>query len=88
MWKVKRMNTARIVVPTTADGTGGIAAYLASRSDNPPLPAEPAARWPAIDALVANGEPIRADGADLMAAVLPAGIRAPSLTKTLTKTLK
>jgi pilus assembly protein CpaB len=68
MWKVKRMNTARIVVLTTADGVGGIAAYLANRSDNTPLPAEPVAR--AIDALVAKGEPIKADS---MAAVLPTG---------------
>ncbi len=83
MWKVKRMDTARIVVLTTADITGGIAAYLANRSDNTPLPAEPVVRLPAIDALVAKGEPIRADGADLMAAVPPAGIPAPSLTKTL-----
>jgi Flp pilus assembly protein CpaB len=30
MWKVKRMNTARIVVLTIAVGAGGIAAYLAS----------------------------------------------------------
>jgi hypothetical protein len=85
MWKVKRMDTARIVVLTTADGTSGIAAYLANSSNNTPLPAEPVARLPAIDALVAKGEPIRADGADLTAAVLPAGIRAPSLTKTLTR---
>ena len=83
MWKVKRMNTARIVVLTIADGTGGIAAYLANRSDSTPLPAEPVAQLPAIDARVAKGEPIRADGADLMAAVLPAGMRAPSLTTTL-----
>ena len=32
MWKVKRMNTARIVVLTIAIGAGGIAAYLASGS--------------------------------------------------------
>jgi pilus assembly protein CpaB len=83
MWKVKRMDTARIVVLTTADGTGGIAAYLANRPDSTPLPAGPVARLPAIDALVAKGEPIKADGADLMAPVLSAGIRAPSLTKTL-----
>ncbi len=38
MWKVKRMDTARIVVLT---GTGGIAAYLANRSDNTSLQAEP-----------------------------------------------
>ena len=33
MWKVKRMNTACIVVLTIAIGAGGIAAYLASGSD-------------------------------------------------------
>jgi hypothetical protein len=32
---------------------------------------------------VATREPIKANGADLMAAALPTGIRAPSLTKTL-----
>ena len=36
MWKVKRMNTARIVVLTIAVGAGGVAAYLASGSDNKP----------------------------------------------------
>jgi pilus assembly protein CpaB len=41
MWKVKRMNTARIVVLTIAVGAGGIAAYFASGSGNQPLPAEP-----------------------------------------------
>ena len=40
MWKVKRMNTARIVVPAIAVGAGGIAAYPASGSDKP-LPAAP-----------------------------------------------
>jgi hypothetical protein len=83
MWKVKRMNTARIVVPTAADGIGGIATYLANRSDNTPLAAEPVARLPAIDAFVAKDWPIKADGADMMAAVLPTGIRAPSLTRIL-----
>ena len=34
MWKVKRMNTARIVVLTIAVGVGGIAAWPADRSDN------------------------------------------------------
>ena len=43
MWKVKRMNTARIVVLTIAIGAGGIAAYLASGSDDKPAPA-PAGR--------------------------------------------
>ena len=34
MWKVKRMNTACIVVLTIAIGAGGIAAYLTSGSDH------------------------------------------------------
>jgi hypothetical protein len=34
MWKVKRMNTARIVVLTIAVGAGGIAARPAVASDN------------------------------------------------------
>jgi hypothetical protein len=33
MWKVKRMNRARIVVLTIAIGAGGVAAYLATGSD-------------------------------------------------------
>jgi Flp pilus assembly protein CpaB len=37
MWKVKRMNTARIVVLTIAVGAGGLAACLASGSDRAPL---------------------------------------------------
>ena len=59
MWKVKRMNTACIVVLTIAIGAGGTAAYLASGSDHPS--AAPAALiaqlqtlrrqiWPAITA--------------------------------------
>jgi hypothetical protein len=48
MWKVKRMNTAPIVVLSTADGTGGIAAYLANRTDNKPRPAEPAGQLAAM----------------------------------------
>ena len=36
MWKVKRMNTARIVVLTIAFGAGGIAAYPASGSETRP----------------------------------------------------
>ncbi len=41
MWKVKRMNRARIVVLTAAIGAGGVAAHLASGSDSrlPPLAA-------------------------------------------------
>src|SRR5437899_2623353 len=56
MWKVKRMNTARIVVLTIAIGAGGFAAYLASGSDNKP-PADPVAQLPTVDVLVAKGDP-------------------------------
>ena len=45
MWKVKRMNTACIVVLTIAIGAGGIAAYLASGSAHPfAAPAAPIAQ--------------------------------------------
>jgi len=56
MWKVKRMNTARIVVLAIALGAGGVAAYLASRSDTRPAPAEPAAKLPAVGVLLARFE--------------------------------
>jgi pilus assembly protein CpaB len=57
MWKVKRMNTARIVVLTIAIGAGGIAAYLASGSDNQPAaPAAPVAQLQTVDILVAKGD--------------------------------
>ncbi len=55
MWKVKRMNTARIVVLTIAVGAGGIAAYLASGSDNP-APVQPAAQLQTVDILVAKSD--------------------------------
>ena len=55
MWKVKRMNTARIVVLTIAVGAGGIAAYLASGSDKP-LPTEPVAQMQTVDVLVAKSD--------------------------------
>ena len=55
-WKVKRMNTARIVVLTIAVGAGGIAAYLASGSDNKPLPTEPVAQLQTVDVLVAKSD--------------------------------
>ncbi len=53
MWKVKRMNTARIVVLTIAVGAGGIAAYLASGSDKAP---EPTAQLQTAEILVAKSE--------------------------------
>jgi pilus assembly protein CpaB len=49
------MNTARIVVLTIAVGAGGIAAYLASGSDNKP-PAEPVAQMQTVDVLVAKAD--------------------------------
>jgi pilus assembly protein CpaB len=56
MWKVKRMNTARIVVLTIAIGAGGIAAGLASGSDHQPVAPDPVAELQTIDILVANGD--------------------------------
>jgi pilus assembly protein CpaB len=50
------MNTARIVVLTIALGAGGVAAYLASGSDNKPLPAEPTAQLQTVDVLVARAD--------------------------------
>jgi len=54
MWKVKRMNTARIMVLTIAVGAGGVAAYLASGSDKPP-PA-PVEQLQTVDVLVAKAD--------------------------------
>src|SRR6202165_2086376 len=56
MWKVKRMNTARIVVLTIAVGAGGIAAYLASGSDKPLPPSEPVGHMQTVDVLVAKSD--------------------------------
>ena len=58
MWKVKRMNTARIVVLTIAIGAGGVAAYLVSGSDNSSKPpsAEPVAQLQTVDVLVAKND--------------------------------
>src|SRR6202142_3726022 len=56
MWKVKRMNRARIVVLTIAVGAGGVAAYLASGSDSKPAPAEPVAQLQTVDVLVAKSD--------------------------------
>jgi pilus assembly protein CpaB len=57
MWKVKRMNRARIIVLAIALGAGGVAAYLASGSDSRPTPqAEPVAQLPTVDVLVAKAD--------------------------------
>jgi len=55
MWKVKRMNPARIAVLAVAIVAGGIAAYLVSGSDEKPAPA-PVAQLPTVDVLVAKNE--------------------------------
>jgi len=55
MWKVKRMNTARIVVLTIAVCAGGVAAYLASGSDPKPTAVE-TPQMDTTDVLVARGD--------------------------------
>ena len=55
MWKVKRMNPARIAVLAVAIVAGGIAAYLASGSGEKPGPA-PVAQLQTVDVLVAKNE--------------------------------
>jgi pilus assembly protein CpaB len=55
MWKVKRMNRARIVVLSIALGAGGLAAYLASGSREAAAPA-PVAQLPTVDILVAKSD--------------------------------
>src|ERR1700731_1551738 len=55
MWKVKRMNSERIVVLTIPVGAGGIAPHLPSGSDNKPPPA-PVAQLQTVDVLVAKSD--------------------------------
>lgn len=55
MWKVKRMNTARIVVLTIAVCAGGVAAYLASGPDPKPAAVE-TPQTDTTDVLVARGD--------------------------------
>ena len=55
MWKVKRMNPARIAVLAVAIVAGGVAAYLASGSDEKPALA-PVAQLQTVDVLVAKNE--------------------------------
>jgi len=56
MWKVKRMNIARIVVLTPAVGAGSIVAYPANGSDNKPLPTGQLAQPQTADVIVANSD--------------------------------
>ncbi|MGE0564365.1 MAG: Flp pilus assembly protein CpaB [Pseudolabrys sp.] len=48
------MKAARIVVLAVAIGAGGVAAMLAGRSDPPPPPAQPEAKIPTVDVLIAR----------------------------------
>jgi pilus assembly protein CpaB len=50
------MYTARIVVLTIALSAGGVAAYLASGSDNKPLPTDPVVQLQTVDVLVARSD--------------------------------
>jgi pilus assembly protein CpaB len=50
------MNIARIVVLAIALSAGGVAAYLASGSDNKPAPAAPVAQLQTVDVLVAKAD--------------------------------
>src|SRR6476659_7181460 len=50
------MKTGRIVVLAIAVGAGGIAAYLASGSDNKPAPVAPVAQLPTVDVLIAKSD--------------------------------
>jgi len=50
------MNRARIVVLAIAIGAGGVAAYLASGSDDKPAPAQPVAQLQTVDILVAKSD--------------------------------
>jgi len=71
MWKVKRMNTARIVVLTIAIGAGGIAATLASGFDHQsaapatPIPQLRTLQWQTWPAMTATSKFIypRGEGA-------------------------
>jgi pilus assembly protein CpaB len=50
------MYTTRIIVLAIALSAGGIAAYLASGSDNKPLPTEPVVQLQTVDVLVAKSD--------------------------------
>jgi pilus assembly protein CpaB len=50
------MNRARILVLGVAIVAGGVAAYLASGSDNKPIPAAPVVQLPTVDVLVAKSD--------------------------------
>src|SRR3954449_3997710 len=85
MWKVKRMNKARIVVLTIALVAGAAAAYLASGSDDKPAPApQVAAPLPTVDILIAKndiglGQSIKPD--DMQWQTWPASVTSSSFIR-------
>jgi pilus assembly protein CpaB len=84
MWKVKRMNTARIVVLTIAVGAGGVAAWLASGSDNTPASSAPVVQLQTVDVLVAKidiglGQSVKAE--DLQWQTWPAATASTTFIK-------
>jgi pilus assembly protein CpaB len=84
MWKVKRMNSARIMVLGIAIVAGGIAAYLASGSDPQPVAQAPAPQIETADVLVAKadiplGQTIKPD--DLQWQTWPAATVSPSFIR-------
>lgn len=56
LWKVKRMNPARLIVLAIALGAGGIAAYLASSSEPTPAAQSPQPQLKTVDVLVAKSD--------------------------------
>src|SRR5437763_777567 len=85
------MNTARIVVLAIAIGAGGIAAYLASGSNDKPAPAQPVAQLQTVDILVAKsdiglGQSVKPD--DLQWQTWPAASASALVGRTVTLELK
>ena len=83
MWKVKRMKPARIVILLIALVAGGIAALLASRSDQPP-PVAPVAQMETVDVLVAAadiGLGTTVAGPELRWQTWPAAVASPTFVR-------
>ena len=78
------MYTARIVVLTIALGAGGVAAYLASGTDNRPAPSAPVAQLQTVEVLVAKidiglGQSVKAE--DLQWQTWPAATASTTFIK-------
>jgi pilus assembly protein CpaB len=81
MWKVKRMNPARIVVLTIAVGIGGLAAYPANGSDNRALPTGPVAQAQTADVSVAGADTGSGQPHEIMNAVRYGALRLTTTPK-------